>query len=209
MSLLRELFPGLLKDFDIRGDIPSWDEEMTPWSIIENNEDGIQSQISILAELNENGVFIHPEAIIGDFVEIEGPSYVGPEAEIRHGAFLRKGSWICQGALVGHSSEIKNSVLLPGSKAPHFNYVGDSVLGFGVNLGAGVKISNVRNDRRGIITTLGDGTRTDTGLMKMGALIGDGSQLGCNVVTNPGCIIFPYSFIGPNETVSGCYGVKS
>ena len=80
-------------------------------------------------------------------------------------------------------------MLLPGSKAPHFNYVGDSILGFGVNLGAGVKLSNVRNDGRGVIVTMEDGERIETGLRKLGSLIGDHSQLGCNVVTNPGAIL--------------------
>jgi len=156
-----------------------------------------------------DGVFIHPDAEIGEFVRIEGPSYVGANAEIRHSAYLRKGSWICDGAVVGHSSEVKNSILLPNSKAPHFNYVGDSILGFGVNIGAGVKLSNVRNDGGDIAVTLENGERVDTGLRKLGALIGDDSQLGCNVVTNPGSIIVPCSMISPNETVTGWFGVKS
>ena len=96
-----------------------------------------------------------------------------------------------------------NSILLPGSKAPHFNYVGDSILGIGVNLGAGAKLSNVRNDRRNILVSLGDGSKIDTRLVKLGALVGDGSQLGCNVVTNPGSIIAPGSMIPPNETITG------
>ena len=111
--------------------------------------------------------------------------------------------------MVGHSSEVKNSILLPNSKAPHFNYVGDSILGFGVNIGAGVKLSNVRNDGGDIAVTLENGERVDTGLRKLGALIGDDSQLGCNVVTNPGSIIVPCSMISPNETVTGWFGVKS
>jgi NDP-sugar pyrophosphorylase family protein len=122
---------------------------------------------------------------------------------------LRKGSWIGEGALVGHSSEIKNSVLLPGSRAPHFNYVGDSILGFGVNLGAGVKLSNVRNDSRDVIVRMGDGERIETGLRKLGALIGDYSKLGCNVVTNPGAILAPSSMVSPNETVTGWFETKS
>ena len=151
----------------------------------------------------EGGVFIHPSASIGDFVKIEGPCFIGPKAEIRHSAYLRKGSWICEGAIVGHSSEVKNSILLPGAKAPHFNYVGDSIVGIDVNLGAGAILSNVRNDGRNIFVTLEDGSRFDSGFRKMGALIGDGSQLGCNVVTNPGSILTPDSMIPPNESVKG------
>jgi NDP-sugar pyrophosphorylase family protein len=139
-------------------------------------------------------------------VRIEGPCYIGADAEVRHAAYLRKGSWICDGAVVGHATEVKNSIFLPGAKAPHFNYVGDSILGFGVNLGAGTKLSNVRNDRREIMVTHKDGSREHTGLRKMGALIGDGSEVGCNVVTNPGAILAPETMVAPNETVSGWRG---
>jgi NDP-sugar pyrophosphorylase family protein len=172
-----------------------------PWSILRDDEDGLVAQLVNLA--GPNGVFVHPEAIIGEFVRMEGPCYVGPNAEIRHSAFLRKGSWICEGAIVGHSSEVKNSVLLPYSKAPHFNYVGDSIIGMGANLGAGVKISNIRNDKREVLVSLQDGSKIETGLTKMGALVGDHSQLGCNAVINPGAILPPYSMIPPNESVIG------
>lgn len=154
-------------------------------------------------------VYIHPSASIGQFVRIEGPCYIGADAEVRHAAYLRGGSWICDRAVVGHATEVKNSIFLPGAKAPHFNYVGDSILGFGVNLGAGTKLSNVRNDRREISLTLGDGSRVDTGLRKMGALVGDGAELGCNVVTNPGTILAPATMVNPNETVTGWLGPKS
>ena len=165
---------------------------------------GILGQINRLAD-SDDGVIIHPSATIGECVRIEGPCYIGANAEIRHSAFLRKGSWIGEGAIVGHSSEIKNSVLLPKSKAPHFNYVGDSILGIGVNLGAGVKLANVRNDRGEVSVRMSDGVRINTGLRKLGALIGDYSQLGCNVVTNPGAIIAPSSMVSPNETVAGWF----
>jgi len=202
MELLSALFPGLAES-DEEG-IPIWPDLDSPWTIFSRGEGGIISQIE--EKIGRGGVFVHPSAIIGEYVEIEGPCYIGPQAEIRHAAFLRKGSWICRGAVVGHASEIKNSILLPGSKAPHFNYVGDSILGIGANIGAGAKLSNVRNDRRGIIATLKEGQRIDTGLRKMGAIVGDGAQLGCNVVTNPGAIIEAGSMIPPNETISGWFG---
>jgi NDP-sugar pyrophosphorylase family protein len=87
--------------------------------------------------------------------------------------------------------------------------VGDSILGFGVNLGAGTKLSNVRNDRREVNIALENGERISSGLRKLGALIGDGSQLGCNVVTNPGSVISPSSMISPNRTISGWFGITS
>ena len=107
---------------------------------------------------------------------------------------------------MGHSSEVKNSILLPNSKAPHFNYVGDSILGLDVNLGAGTKLSNVRNDRGTVPVMNHEGERFDSGLTKLGAIIGDKSQLGCNVVTNPGSIVAPGMMISPNQTVSGWFG---
>ena len=204
MSLLDELFPGIFNnEWEA---IPKWENEDRPWELLSSGESGLISQIS---DNSEGEAFIHPEAIIGDFVRIEGPCYIGAKAEVRHSAFLRKGSWICEGAVVGHSTEVKNSILLPGAKAPHFNYVGDSIIGIDANLGAGAKLSNVRNDRREVFVTLSDGERFGSGLKKFGALIGDNSQLGCNVVTNPGTVLAPGSMIRPNETVGGWVEVKS
>ena len=199
MQMLEVFFPGLTEIADER--LPLWPDYSAPWSILSYDESGLISQMGEI--LSEEPVFIHPTARIGDNVEIEGPCYIGPNAEIRHSAYLRKGAWICSGALVGHSSEVKNSILLPGSKAPHFNYVGDSIVGIDANLGAGVKLSNVRNDRREILVTMRDGARVETGLKKMGAIIGDGCQLGCNTVTNPGALVLPHTMIRPNVTLSG------
>ena len=206
MFSVDELFPRL-SDLN-EEDIPHFPDRSSPWSILSASDDGLVSQLSSIEGAN-NGIFIHPDARIGEFVRIEGPCYIGSKAEVRHSAYLRAGSWICEEAVVGHSSEVKNSVLLPSSKAPHFNYVGDSILGMGVNIGAGVKLSNVRNDRKEVTIKLANGERLGTGLRKLGALIGDGSQLGCNVVTNPGTIIAPSSMISPNETISGWFDAKS
>ena len=205
MRLLHELFPGL-EECKIEW-VPDWSYFDYPWEILGKVENGVLEQISKLLDGRE--VLIHESAKIGDCVSFEGPTIVGPNAEIRHGAYIRGGSWICEGALVGHSSEIKNSILLPGAKAPHFNYVGDSILGINSNIGAGVKLSNVRNDRRTVALTLKDGTRIDSGSHKLGALVGDGTQIGCNVVTNPGTLIPPNSMIGPNNTISGWLVTKS
>ena len=156
----------------------------------------------IIIDETDGPVYIDKTAKIDEFVRIEGPCYVGKRARIKQGAYIRKGSWICEDVVVGHCSEIKNSLLMPNSKAPHFNYVGDSILGYEVNLGAGVKLSNVRNDKKKIIINY-NGEKKETNLKKIGAIIGDGCGLGCNVVTNPGTIIEPYTFISPNKTISG------
>jgi bifunctional N-acetylglucosamine-1-phosphate-uridyltransferase/glucosamine-1-phosphate-acetyltransferase GlmU-like protein len=103
---------------------------------------------------------------------------------------------------------VKHSILLPGAKAPHFNYVGDSILGKAVNLGAGVKLSNLRNDGAEVFLRIGDAHRS-SGLRKFGAILGDGCQLGCNAVTNPGTILGCNSTVWPNVTVTGVHGENS
>jgi len=225
MALLEMLFPSILEKHNF-SHLPNWNQPDRPWEILNStNKDNISSQINNLImnlqtvekqkiiEINENvildtssgPIYVHPKSKISGFVKIEGPCYIGKGVEIRHGAFLREGSWLCEGSLVGHSTEVKNSILLPRSKAPHFNYVGDSILGFGVNIGAGVKLSNVRNDRRTIRVTLHNGEKIDTEMHKMGSIIGDKAEIGCNVVTNPGSIIPANSMIKPNSTVNGWF----
>ena len=153
-------------------------------------------------------VHIHDSAVIEPGVHIIGPAYIGPNSTIRHGAYIREYSWICANALVGHASETKHSILLPGAKAPHFNYVGDSVLGPDVNLGAGVKLSNLRNDGKEVHVIL-NGVRTPSGLRKFGAILGEGCQLGCNAVTNPGVVLGMNCMVMPNTTVTGIYDSDS
>ena len=157
----------------------------------------------------ENGpVIIQSGALIEPSTHFIGPCFVGSTAIVRHGAYVRENAWICSGALVGHCSEIKHSVLLPGSKAPHFNYVGDSILGSNVNLGAGVKLSNLRNDGTEVYLRLEE-LRIPSGLRKFGAILGEGCQLGCNAVTNPGTILGNDSVVWPNVTVTGVHGNSS
>jgi len=127
---------------------------------------------------------------------------------VRSGAYVREYSWICADAVVGHATEVKHSVLLPGAKAPHFNYVGDSILGKDVNLGAGTKLSNLRNDGGEVHLRVG-GERVASGLRKFGALLGEGAALGCNSVTNPGVVLGCNSVVWPNVTVTGVHGAKS
>ena len=158
---------------------------------------------------DSNGiVHIDGSATIEPGVHIIGPAYIGPNAIIRHAAYIREYSWICANALVGHSSETKHSILLPGAKAPHFNYVGDSVLGPNVNLGAGVKLSNLRNDGGEVHVILG-GERVASGLRKFGAILGESVQLGCNAVTNPGVVLGMGCMVMPNTTVTGIYDSDS
>jgi bifunctional N-acetylglucosamine-1-phosphate-uridyltransferase/glucosamine-1-phosphate-acetyltransferase GlmU-like protein len=136
---------------------------------------------------------------------IEGPISIGCDVLIRPGAYLRGGNWIGDGCVIGANTEIKRAILLAGAKAPHLNYVGDSVLGQGVNLGAGTILSNFRFD--GAEITIPDGDRRlPTGRRKLGAVLGDGAQTGCNCVLFPGVVVGAGSWIGPGvELAAGHY----
>lgn len=123
---------------------------------------------------------------------IEGPAFLGRGVQVRPGAYVRGGCWIGDRAVVGTNTEVKRSILLPGAAAPHLAYVGDSVLGAGVNLGAGTVLSNFRHDGGAISIPhgpYGDGPRLATGRRKLGAILGDGVKTGCNGVLHPGVVV--------------------
>jgi NDP-sugar pyrophosphorylase family protein len=119
---------------------------------------------------------------------IEGPIRIGRDVQIRPGAYLRGGVWLGDGCVVGASTEVKRSIFLDGARAPHLNYVGDSILGAGVNLAAGTILSNFRHDGREIRIPH-DGRRLSTGRRKLGAVLGDGVLTGCNCVLHPGVVV--------------------
>jgi len=133
-------------------------------------------------------IAIGEETIIEPGVFIRGPCILGKGCHVRHGAYLRDGVICGDRCAIGHSAEIKHSILLDGAAATHFTYVGDSIVGNGVNLGAGVKCANLRLDRAEVVVSL-YGKRVKTGLKKFGAVIGDRVQIGCNCVLNPGTLI--------------------
>jgi len=151
----------------------------------------------------EGPVFIGEGTIVEPHVYIKGPAYIGRNCEIREGAYIRGNVYVGDNSVVGHCSEVKNSILLSGAKAPHFNYVGDSILGHKVNLGAGTKISNLKIINESTVKVSIDGKVYDTGLRKLGAIIGDDSETGCNSVLNPGSIIGKEVLIYPNVAVRG------
>ena len=206
----RDLFPNFPNNPNIEGDPHLPDNSI--WDILNpDHENSLKNQLMELVKDEENHIFIDETANVSDEATIEGPAYIGREAEIRPGAYIRPFSWICEKAVVGHCSEIKHSILLPRAKAPHFNYVGDSILGCEVNLGAGCKLSNVRHDGENVILRNGvTGEKIqDSGLRKFGAILGDRVQIGCNVVTNPGVMLGTKSKVWPNVTVSGIHPQNS
>lgn len=138
-------------------------------------------------------------------VVIEGPAWIGEDVEIRPGAYLRGGVWIGDGAVIGANTELKRAILLPGARAPHLNYVGDSILGAEVNLGAGTILSNFRHDGREIQV----GKGRPSGRRKLGAVLGDRVQTGCNCVIHPGVVVGRETQVYPGVQLrSGVYAEK-
>ncbi len=151
---------------------------------------------------NEKAIYIGKDCVIQEGSYLEGPCYIGDGCEIRNGAYIRKGSVIGNECVIGHATEINRSLILDGAKIPHLNYVGDSVIGEGVNLGAGTKCANLRLDEKEI-AVIWNGNKIATGRTKFGALIGHGAFVGCNTVLNPGTVLLPFSKVGPCLSIKG------
>lgn len=149
-------------------------------------------------------VHIEDGALIEENTYIQGPTFIGSGAEIRFGAYIRGDVYVGSKAVVGHDTEVKHSILLPGAKAAHFAYVGDSILGREVNLGAGTKCANVRVDMgKGNLILHIAGVRHDCGIRKFGVIMGNSSSVGCNTVTNPATLIGRDSLAYPLANLSG------
>lgn len=161
-----------------------------------NLKPALHNQCEGTAFIGKN-VFIGEGTVVEDGVMIKGPAIIGRNCKIRHNAYLRENVIVGDNCVVGNSTEIKSSLLFNGAQAPHFNYVGDSILGHKAHLGAGVKISNYKLFPGNIEVEL-DGQPFDTGLRKFGALLGDGAEIGCNAVLNPGSIVGRGAVIYPN-----------
>lgn len=152
--------------------------------------------------LNREDIIIGSECVIEPGALIEGPCWIGPRCVIRHGAAVRKMTVLREGVTIGHATEVKRSILLAGAKAPHFNYIGDAILGRDVNMGAGSKFANLRLDGNEIAIDY-KGVRYQTGLRKFGGILGDGCQIGCNCVLNPGTLIMPGCATMPCSSIRG------
>jgi len=159
----------------------------------------------------EGDAFIGPQVFIGEGAVVEhgamikGPAIIGRNCEIRHNAYIRDQVIIGDHCVIGNSCEVKNSMLFNHAVAPHFNYIGDSILGYKAHLGAGVKISNFKLVPQNVMVE-SDGKRIDTGLRKFGALLGDFTDIGCNAVLNPGSVIGRGSILYPNTNWRGILG---
>ena len=159
---------------------------------------------------NQRGenIWIAKTAKIADTASLNGPLIIDENAEVRHCAFIRGNAIVGKNCVVGNSTELKNVILFDNVQVPHYNYVGDSVLGYRSHLGAGAITSNVKSDKS-LVTVNYNGTKTETGLKKFGAIVGDGVEVGCSSVLNPGTVIGKNSNVYPLSMVRGVIDANS
>lgn len=150
----------------------------------------------------EGAVWLHPTVKLPSHATLIGPAWIGAKTEIRPGAFIRGNVIVGEGAVLGNACEFKNCLLLDRVQVPHFSYVGDSILGNGAHLGAGVICSNLRLDRQPVVIRT-DSATYETGLRKLGALLGDAAEVGCNAVLQPGTVLGRRALVMPLTAFGG------
>ncbi len=155
-----------------------------------------------------NSVFIGKGTVIEHGAMIKGPAWIGEGCEIRNGCYIRENVIMGDGVVAGNSSEFKNCLIFDEAQIPHFNYVGDSILGHKAHLGAGVVLSNVKLDKSEICVTGPDGKMLATGLRKFGAIVGDLAEVGCNSVISPGSLLGKNSIVYPGTPWRGVLGAN-
>ena len=176
-----------------------------PWQALEGIHDLI---LSLGSKLDEDylrpapQVWVHRSAAVAPTAFLGAPCIIGPGTEVRHCAFIRGDALIGENCVIGNSTEIKNAILFDGVQVPHFNYVGDSILGYCAHMGAGAVTSNVKSDRTNVAVRLED-RLIETGCRKFGAVLADHVEVGCNTVLNPGTIVGRCSSIYPTSCVRG------
>lgn len=153
-------------------------------------------------ELRDENVWISRTAKIYPNNYIAGPTIIGPHTEVRPGAFIRGNALVGESCVVGNSTELKNVILFDNVQVPHYNYVGDSILGYKSHMGAGAITSNVKQDHSNVTVNI-ESDKLDTGLKKFGAMLGDNAEIGCNSVLNPGTVIASGSRVYPLSMVRG------
>jgi len=199
--------------FNFPDELPFGDifrDELAPWKWVSKVKEACKlfetkgSAQKIPSGLNVRGhVFIHPSVKLPHYGSIVGPTYISEGTELRPGVFIRGNVITGRECTLGNACEFKNCLLLNKVQVPHFSYVGDSVLGNEAHLGAGVICSNLRLDQGNISVRLPDGSYQDTGMRKLGALIGDAAEVGCNAVLNPGSILGKQSLVMPTVAFKG------
>lgn len=175
-----------------------------PWEVLPKISAFILALGAVLSleeydKIGEN-VWIAKSAKVAPTAYINGPAIIGKEAEVRHCAFIRGNAIVGEGAVVGNSTELKNVILFNKVQVPHYNYVGDSILGYKAHMGAGSITSNVKSDKKLVVVKAG-AERMETGLKKFGAMLGDEVEVGCGSILNPGTVVGPHSNIYPLSSV--------
>ncbi len=183
-----------------------------PWEVLSKIGDFIVELGNTLPEEEyENrgdNVWVAKDAKVFPSAYINGPCIIGKGAEVRHCAFIRGNAIVGEGAVVGNSTELKNVILFNKVQVPHYNYVGDSILGYKAHMGAGSITSNVKSDKK-LITIKGPDGNIETGIKKIGAFLGDNVEVGCGSVLNPGTIVGRDSNVYPLSSVRGCVAANS
>ena len=181
-----------------------------PWQAL----DGIKELILALGptlgdeyEEVQPNVWVHKSATVFPAAYLGAPCIIGPETEVRHGAFVRGSALVGANCVVGNSVELKNVILFDNVQVPHYNYVGDSILGYKSHMGAGSITSNVKADKT-LVVVKGDEC-IETGRKKFGAMLGDFVEIGCNSVLNPGTVVCPHSNVYPTSCVRGVIPANS
>ena len=178
-----------------------------PWEVLPDIKDFILKLGKTLDpeeyEYKEGDIWIAKSAKIAPTACINGPAIIGKDTEVRHCAFIRGNAIVGEGCVVGNSTELKNVVLFNCVQVPHYNYVGDAVLGYKSHMGAGSICSNVKSDKQLVVVKDGE-EKIETGLKKFGAMLGDHVEVGCGSVLNPGTVIGRNSNIYPLSSVRGC-----
>ena len=177
-----------------------------PWEVLPKISDLIVKLGETLPadeydKVGEN-VWIAKSAKVFESAYIHGPAIIGKDAEVRHCAFIRGNAIVGEGAVVGNSTELKNVILFNKVQVPHYNYVGDSVLGYKAHMGAGSITSNVKSDKKLVVVKSPEG-QIETGIKKFGAMLGDEVEVGCGTVLNPGSVVGSHSNIYPLSSVRG------
>ncbi len=183
-----------------------------PWEILPKIKEFIVELGKTLSEdkFDKRGddIWIAKSAKVFDSAYIAGPCIIDEDAEIRQCAFIRGSAIVGKGAVVGNSTELKNVILFNKVQVPHYNYVGDSILGFRSHMGAGSITSNVKSDKKLVVIKNGKDDQVETGLKKVGAMLGDNVEVGCGSVLNPGTVIGRECNIYPLSSVRGCIPSK-
>lgn len=177
-----------------------------PWEVLPQIAEFIvklgETLDSSIYEKRAENIWVAKSARVAPTAYINGPAIIDEEAEVRHCAFIRGNAIVGKKAVVGNSTELKNVILFNNVQVPHYNYVGDSILGYRSHMGAGSITSNVKSDKT-LVTIAYETEKIATGLKKMGAVLGDGVEVGCNSVLNPGTIVGKDSNIYPLSMVRG------